>query len=242
MKKVLPIEEQEKRAILISPFFHFIINEDWFKKDVESLRVTYGISKHKPPIYIIPLHLLYQEYWNPDFDSMQRVNSYWSDLKWLWQEFHKEIEKIAEKYYLRNFPDLLKEYILTWRFRDSLIAYKMIFSNDRCDISIRPWIKKREFNNIWKEIQEYNKNTLSERPWYYKYSEEVIKKYEAIQTIWKKYAWVWALLLVKKQLFNNLSVNEKDTIKGWDKSKKSRLNHIARNLSSLVRDLNEEEK
>jgi len=28
MKKVLPIEEQEKRAMLISPFFHFIINDD----------------------------------------------------------------------------------------------------------------------------------------------------------------------------------------------------------------------
>ena len=228
--------------MLISPFFHFIINDDWFKKDVETLRVTYGISKHKPPMFHISLHLLYQEYWNPDFDSMQRVNSYWSDLKWLWQNFHKEIEKIAEKYYLRNFPDLLKEYILTWRLRDSLYAYRLTCSNDRCDISIRPWIKKREFDNIWKEIQKYNNKTLSVNPWYSKYSAEVIKKHQSIETIWKKYSWRKAFLLIKKQLFNNLTFDEEQTVTGWGKYKKYRLNCIVNNLVSLVKDLDEEEE
>lgn len=54
---------------------------------------------------------------------MEVVINYEDELRLVWKEFHKEIEKIAERYKIKQFPNLVKEYILNKRFGDLLFKY-----------------------------------------------------------------------------------------------------------------------
>lgn len=78
MRKRYPIdkEEQERRAKLIAPLFQFLKTEKGFLDDIESIRIKYGISKKEKGIYSLPIHLLNQRYWKPDFSSMATVKYY----------------------------------------------------------------------------------------------------------------------------------------------------------------------
>ena len=48
-------------------------------------------------------------------------------------------------------------------------------------------------------------------------------------------------LLMKKQVFGTITQEEEMKIKGWDKSKKSRLSKLTRWFFSLVKDLDDAE-
>ncbi len=234
-------KEQLKRAKLISPFFKYLKGNKSFLKDVEDLRIKYGIRKTVEMTYKIPTTLLNQEFWDPNNDSMHIVLGYWPELRPLWEQFHAEIEELATKFRLKNFPNLIKEYVLKNTFGELLTRYKLSCGADWCDIWISRWILKKDFNEIWNKIQEYNKENPESVMNYRRFSDDVLEKYSSIEKINRKYFTdqVDILLLINKELSGTSSQDIEWKISGWDKSKKSRLNKIVKELFSLLDDFND---
>jgi len=238
---MISIKEQLSRGGLIIPYFHYLKAEESFQKEVKSLRSEYGLIKAETAEYKVPLYLLHQDYWHCEYDTMLKVNLYSEEMKGLWTEFHKKIEIIAKKYFLSNFPNLLKEYILEGRFNKVLMLYKLTGSTDWFDITVPRNIKKEDFMKIWKQIQDFNKDHPLDESFVYKYSKGVIKKYRSVEKINKKHELDKPdiILMMKKELLNNLSIDEEDKIEWWDRSKKSHLLSSVKDLLSLVKDLDE---
>jgi hypothetical protein len=236
-------KEQLKRAKLISPFFKYLKGNKSFLKDVEDLRIKYGIRKTVEMTYKIPTTLLNQEFWDPDYDTMSIVLSFWPELRPLWEQFHSEIEELATKYRLKNFPNLIKEYVLKNTFGELLTRYKLSCGADWCDIWISRWITKKDFDEIWNKVQEYNKENPESVMNYRRFSDEVLEKYSSVEKINRKYFTdqVDIILLINKELSGSSSQAIERKIAGWDKSKKSRLNKIVKELFSLIDDLNDAE-
>ncbi len=242
MKKMLSVEEQERRARLISPYFRFLnFKDSAFLVDVENMRVKYGISSARPAINNIPLHLLHQKYWNRDFSSMVNVKSYPPELVKLWQEFHEDIELLAKKYRLSNFLYLTKEFILTGRFGNALINNEIVSTEGRHTITLSQYVKKKDFDKIWAYIEKFNSDHPIKRSYTRSYTDETMKKYELVEQIGRKYNadQNGIRLLVKKEMLGDLTPEEKKVINDWDKYKKSRLNRLAQNLISLITDIDE---
>ena len=240
MKKILPIKEQEERARLIAPFFQFLKTEKYFLDDIEKIRIKYGISKQEKSTHNVPLHLLHQKYWNPDISSVATVK-YYSEFKDLWEEFHKNIEQIAIKYRLRNFLDLLKNFVLQNRFGDALLQHRIQLWQDGHTITLPRNIKKKDFDNIWLEIEKFNKEYPVKTSRTRRYSDEIIEKYKNTEIIENKYFsdQVWLRLLMRKEIFGTITYEEEMKIKAWDKSNRSRLLKLIRWFFSLVKDLDE---
>lgn len=116
MKRYIDKKEQQERAQLITPFFLHLRTNDAFMKEIFRIRSNYGITQEKPPMYEVPLYLLRQNFWKRDYDMMERVKIYSSDMREIWEKFHREIEEIAKRYKLSNFLDLLKDYIFSGKF------------------------------------------------------------------------------------------------------------------------------
>lgn len=243
MKKYIDKKEQQKRAQLITPFFlHLKTNED-FMKEIFGIRSRYGITQEKPPIYEVPLYLLRQNLWKRDFDTMERVKIYSSDMREIWVKFHQEIEEIAKKYKLSNFLDYLKDFIFSGKFWDALSIYNITLTTDGHTITIPPDIKKKDFNKIWLQIADFNKKYPYKERNSYRFSDEVLKKYRSVEKFDKKYSsdQIFILLFIKKEL-HGLTMNEEAKLNALDKSQKSRLKKIAKDIFSLVIDLDEAER
>ncbi len=243
MKKYISLEEQEKRAKLIMPLFQLLKTEKIFLDEIECVRIKYGISKKEKGIHNVPIHLLSQEYWKPNISSVATVNHYWPELKILWEDFHKDIEKIGAKYYLRNFLYLLKDFVLQNRFRDVLIKHRLQLWENGHTIILQRDIKKKDFDNIWLEIEKFNQEYPVRKSRIRRYSDEIRKKYRNTEIMENKYLADQASLrlLMKKQVFGTITQEEEMKIKGWDKSKKSRLSKLTRWFFSLVKDLDDAE-
>lgn len=243
MRKRYPIDkkEQERRAKLIAPLFQYLKSEQGFLDDIEIIRVKYGISKTKTGTHNIPIHLLNQKYWKRDISSVATVKHYWPDLQKLWEEFHKDIESIALKYRLKNFLDLLKDFVLQNRFGDALLHHRLQLGEEGHTITLNRNIKKKDFDNIWLEIEKFNKEYPIRKSRVRRYSNEVIEKYKNTEQMEKKYLadQVGLRLLMKKELFGSLTPKEELEIQSWDKSKRSRLTKLSRGFFSLVQDLDE---
>ncbi|MBP7806210.1 hypothetical protein KA057_00860 [Candidatus Gracilibacteria bacterium] len=237
-------EEQERRARLVAPYFQYLnFKESSFLVDVENIRVKYGISQSKTAVHNMPLHLLSQKYWNRDISSMATVKSYSPELQELWTEFHEDTELLAKKYRLSNFPHLIKEFILTGRFGDALIINQIVSTEDSYTITLPRSVKKKDFNKVWAYIEKSNTVNPMKRSYARRYSDEVMKKYELVEEIMRKNIDQNGIyLLVKKEMFGHLSLDEEGKIKNLDKYKKSRLTKLAKNLFSLVSDLDEAER
>lgn len=97
--------------------------------------------------------------------------------------------------------------------------------------------------DIWKHIEEFNNERRVKERHMERYTKEVQDKYKLVAEVERKYLTDQkdVYLLVKKELFGELSQDEEDEIIKWDKSKKSRSSKLAKNLFSLMNDLNEEE-
>ncbi len=242
MKRVLTLKEQEKRARLIAPFFQYLRTSKQFYEDTEVIRVKYWISRATPALEHVPVHLLSQPYWNREFESMKIVKHYWPVKEEAWVEFHQDIESLAKKYRVSNFPDLIKEFVLTERFGNALLIHRVRLTDDGHTIELPRSIKKAEFDSIWKDIEQYNKDYPMSRS-RRKYSDEVNEKYKSVEKIENKYFadQKGIRLLMIKELFGNLSPEEEMEINSWDKYKKSRLVRLNKVLFSLVQDLDEAE-
>lgn len=172
---------------------------------------------------------------------MATVNHYWPELKKFWEDFHQDIEKIAAKYRLRNFLDLLKDFVLQNRFGDALLHHRLQLSEDGHTITLNRNIKKKDFDNIWLEIEKFNEEYPIRKSRVRRYSKEVIEKYKNTEQMEKKYFsdQVGLRLLMKKELFGALTPKEEMEIQSWDKSKRSRLTKLNSGFFSLVQDLDE---
>jgi hypothetical protein len=236
MKRDYPdLNTQFLRAKLISPYFTFLLTYEPFLKDIQNIRKLYCSWKDDK----IPLILLRQEYWNRNNESMEIVLGYEDNLRSVWEEFHKDVEKIAERYKIKQFPNLVKEYILNKRFGDLLFKYWMISWDWMFNLRVSRSIKKSEFIKLWDLMQEYNTKYPINRSLYSNFWDEVLEKYSYIETINRKYFADQKdlVLLITQELNGDLDQSIEWKIKWWDKSKKSRLKRIVTELFSLLDDL-----
>ena len=97
-----------------------------------------------------------------------------------------DIEILAEKYLLKNFLDLLKEFIIENRFGNVLLIHHMHLTEDGHTITLPRSIQKQEFNNIWKEIDRFNKDYPIKKSLTRSYNDEIIEKYKITEKIQKK--------------------------------------------------------
>ncbi len=240
MRKRYPIDkkEQERRAKLIAPFFQYLRSSKHFYEDIEIIRVKYWISRVTPALEHVPIHLLSQPYWNREFESMKIVKKYWPVKEEAWVEFHQDIELLAKKYRVSNFLDLIKEFILTERFGNALLIHRVRLTEDGHTIELPRSIKKAEFDSIWKDIVQYNKDYPISRS-RSKYSDEVNEKYKSVEKIENKYFadQKGIRLLMIEELFGKISPDENDEIKSWSKYKKHKLKKLTKTLFALIQDL-----
>lgn len=236
-KKNFPSKaEQYDRAQLISPYFSYLRGRDFFRKDVEDIRIKFWIKKTSSTLYTeASLFVLHQEFWEKDFDWMSIVNNSWNESKVIWKIFHKDIEKLCRKYKLRNFPNLVKEYILTGKFGD-LFAITLINNTDyNFQITIPRNIKKKDFEDIWNMMQTYNEKFPVRK----RYSKLMDGRSKSIKKIDVKFMDQKDILLLIDNELNNDADNgiEKKLFHG-DKSRKSKLKTIVRDLFALLNQLN----
>lgn len=235
---------QFHRARLISPYFDFLRHYEPFLKDIERIRDKYCSRNTEKESEKVPLILLYQEFWDPNNESMQVVLTYGNEFRSIWKEFHLEIESLATNYRLKKFPNLIKEFILNNRFWDLLFKYWMVSEDESFNLRISRTIKKEEFVKIWDLIQEYNSQYPVNRSIYGNYSDEILEKYSYVEEIKRKYHADQKdiILLIKKELDKWMNQDIEWKIAWWDKSRKSRLNKIVKELFSLIDDLADADK
>lgn len=228
--------EQFDRAQLISPYFSYLRGRDFFKKDVENIRIKFWIKKTSSTLYTeASLFVLHQEFWEKDFDWMSIVNNSWKESKEIWKMFHKDIEKLCRKYKLRNFPNLVKEYILTGKFGD-LFAITLINKTDyNFQITIPRNIKKKDFTDIWNMMQIQNEKFPVRK----RYSKLMIERSESVKKIDTKFMDQDDILLLIDNKLDEYADNgvEKKLFFG-DKGRKSKLKAIVRDLFALLNQLN----
>ena len=241
MNKFWDEKYQLNYAKLIAPYFDYLANDECFLEHVEEIRIKYWLSTIKKGLYEVPLYLLHQDYWNLNFDTVAQVKLYDENLRDLWKEFHTEIENLSRRYKITKFPNILKQFILTNRFSDVLLAYNLIISWENWEASWSIYMKKKYFENIWIEICRYKKKNDKEG-YMGLSSPEIQKKYKSISKIQKinlHQNIVW--LLIKKQLWYSLW-EEKGILKKIDKTQKSKLNALIKDLVYFINILNSEDQ
>lgn len=228
--------EQYDRAQLISPYFSYLRGSSFFRKDVEDIRIKFWIKKTPLTLYTdTSLFVLHQEFWEKDFDWMSIVNNNWKESKEIWKIFHKDIEKLCRKYRIRTFPNLIKDYILTGRFGDLFAISLNNITDYNFRITIPRNIKKKDFDGIWDMIQDQNKNF----PVRVSYSKLIIKRSESVKKIDVKFMdQDDILLLIDNELNNNVDNGIEKKLFHGDKSRKSKLKTIVRDLFALLNQLN----
>lgn len=236
-KKNFPSKtEQYDRAQLISPYFSYLRGRDFFRKDVEDIRIKFWIKKTASTLYTeASLFVLHQEFWEKDFDWMSIVNNSWKESKKIWKMFHKDIEKLCRKYKLRSFPNLVKEFILTGKF-GNLFAITLVNTTDyNFQITIPRNIQKKNFEEIWKMMQSQNEKFPVRK----RYSKLMIERSESVKKINVKFMdQDDILLLIDNQLNEGLENGIEKKLYHGDKSRKSKLKTIVRDLFALLNQLN----
>ena len=172
MKRPLKKDEQEKRAILIAPYFQYLLSDDSFREDVDQIRNEYWLTKESLSEDSPPKYLLKQEYWNPTFESRRIVMQHYHEQKGEWINFHKQIEVLAEKYYLKSFPNLVKDYITEDQFWNVLTLYSLKLSASWHTITVPYGMKKKDFLRTWDCIQDFEKEHPLSRQMYINFSNE----------------------------------------------------------------------
>lgn len=236
-KKNFPSKtEQYDRAQLISPYFSYLRGRDFFRKDVEDIRIKFWIKKTASTLYTeASLFVLHQEFWEKDFDWMSIVSNSWKESKEIWKIFHKDIEKLCRKYKLRSFPNLVKEFILTGKF-GNLFAITLVNTTDyNFQITIPRNIQKKDFEEIWKMMQSQNEKFPVRK----RYSKLMTERSESVKKINVKFMdQDDILLLIDNQLNEGLENGIEKKLYHGDKSRKSKLKTIVRDLFALLNQLN----
>lgn len=149
--------------------------------------------------------------------------------------FHKDIEKLCRKYKLRSFPNLVKEFILTGKF-GNLFAITLVNTTDyNFQITIPRNIQKKNFEEIWKMMQSQNEKFPVRK----RYSKLMIERSESVKKINVKFMdQDDILLLIDNQLNEGLENGIEKKLYHGDKSRKSKLKTIVRDLFALLNQLN----
>lgn len=234
-------ETQLQRAKLILPFFQSLRGNKKFLTDVENLRIQYGIIKSWDAKHKISPLLLRQDCWYKDKEWMGIVLSFSEELRETWERFHRDIEELSEKFRLKHFPYLVKDFILTGRFWNLFFRYWFKWWTDWFDIKLSYSIKKTEFEKIWMEIQKFRKEYPQKQKFERTYSDEVLQKYQYTDKANHKYFadQMDIHMLIEKEINWTSDIMIEKKIEGWERPKRSRLKRITREILSLLDDLND---
>ncbi len=236
MKSKFPTkQEQFSTAQLVYPYFKYLKGSITFNKDIKDIRVKFWIQQTESTIHSIQLFVLHQEFWEREFDWMSIVMNSWIESKKIWELFHKEIEQLSRKYRLRNFPNLIKDYVITGRFDDLFLITKLSHSDYEFQITVPRDIKKMDFDAIWNTMQKHNQKYPINKS----YSKIILERSALVDKIDTKLAdQKDILLLIDKVLFNDPNNKIEENLTFGDKSRKSKLKRIVRDLFSLLNQLN----
>ncbi len=152
--------------------------------------------------------------------------------------FHGDIERLAEKYLVPKFPILIKEFVLTGRFGNLLVKWKIEFSGDTWTATGSKFMKKEDFEEIWAKIQERN----AERPesiMKMGFSDEILAKYASVKSVEKKYFPNQKLFrtMLSQEMGHDVQIEWERAVASVSKYEKSRTKQIVTDLISLLKDL-----
>lgn len=241
MKKFPVRNIQEERARLVSPFFNFLAQDPTFLKDAEALRSEYGLGG-SPENRKIPQDAIAVNYWEPDFEAAETLRRYGEGTNKEMARFHSDVERLAEKHLVPKFPILVKEFVLTERFGDVLVKWKLVFSGDTWTASGSRFMKKEDFEEIWSEIRKRN----AERPesgLRVRFSDEILAKSDSAKSVENKYFANQKLFrtMLSQRIGRDVSIEQERTISSTSKYEKSRMKQAVSDLVSLLEDLSEAE-
>jgi len=90
-----------------------------------------------------------------------------------WEAFENDVTALAKYYYLQNYQNYLKRYIL-WRPFEPLSYQKILRTNEQCiTLEIPYQISKAEFHDIWSDIECIKNSSL----WKHMINKSKVKKF-----------------------------------------------------------------